>query len=49
MDWIDLTQNMNQWRALVNMEMNLRVQQYAGKFVSICTIGRFSRRAQLRE
>jgi hypothetical protein len=24
-DWIDLAQNMEQWRALVNTEMNLRV------------------------
>jgi hypothetical protein len=25
MDWIDLAQDMDQWRALVNMVMNLRV------------------------
>jgi hypothetical protein len=25
MDWIDLAQNINQWRALVNMVMKLRV------------------------
>jgi hypothetical protein len=25
MDWIDLAQNRDQWRALVNMGMNLRV------------------------
>jgi hypothetical protein len=25
MDWIDLAQNMDQWRALVNAVMNLRV------------------------
>jgi hypothetical protein len=25
MDWIDLAQNMDQWRALVNTVMNLRV------------------------
>jgi hypothetical protein len=25
MDWIDLAQNRGQWRALVNMVMNLRV------------------------
>jgi hypothetical protein len=24
-DWIDLTQNRNQWRALVNTVMNLQV------------------------
>jgi hypothetical protein len=25
MDWIDLVQNRNQWRALVNMVINLKV------------------------
>jgi hypothetical protein len=25
MDWIDLAQNRNQWRALVKMVLNLRV------------------------
>jgi hypothetical protein len=25
MDWIDLTQDSNQWRVLVNMAMNLQV------------------------
>jgi len=25
MDWIDLVQNRNSWRALVNVVMNLRV------------------------
>jgi hypothetical protein len=25
MDWIDLAQDRNQWRALVNMVMNLQV------------------------
>jgi hypothetical protein len=49
MDWIDLAQDMDQWRALVNTVMNLRVQKNAGKFLSICTIGGFSRRAQLHE
>jgi hypothetical protein len=45
MDWIDLAQDRDQWRALVN----LRVPQNAGKFLSSCTIGGFSTRAQLHE
>jgi hypothetical protein len=49
MDWIDLAQDRNQWRALVNTAMNLRVPQNAGKFLSSCTIGSFSRRARLHE
>jgi hypothetical protein len=37
--WIDLAQDRDQWRALLN----------AGKFLSGCTISSFSRRAQLHE
>jgi hypothetical protein len=44
MDWIDLAQDRDQWRALLNTVMNHRVQKNAGKFFSRCTIGGFSRR-----
>jgi hypothetical protein len=49
MQLINLAQARDQWRALVNTIMNLRVPQIAGKFLSSCTIGSFSRRAQLHE
>jgi hypothetical protein len=47
MDWINLAQNRDQWRALVNTVMNLRIPENAGKFLSGCRIGSFSRKAQL--
>jgi hypothetical protein len=47
MDSIYLAQDRDQWRALVDTVMNLWVPYNAGKFLNSCTIGDFSRRAQL--
>jgi hypothetical protein len=44
-----LAQDRDQRRALVNMVMNLQVPYNGGKFLSSCTIGGFSRRAELHE
>jgi hypothetical protein len=46
MDWIDLAEDRNKWRALMNTVMNFRVPYTVGKFLDSCG---FSRRAQLRE
>jgi hypothetical protein len=46
-DWIDVAQDRD--RDLVNTIMNLRVPQNTGTFLSSCTNGSFSRRAQLHE
>jgi hypothetical protein len=45
MDRIDLAQDGNQWRALVNTVMNFQDPQNFGKFLRSCTTNGFSRRA----
>jgi hypothetical protein len=46
MDWIDVAQDRDHWRILVNTVMNLQVPENVGKFLSSCATGGFTRRAQ---
>jgi hypothetical protein len=44
---IDLAQDGDQWRALANTVLNLRVPKNVGKFLNSCKTGSISRRAHL--
>jgi hypothetical protein len=46
-DWIDLAQDRNWWRALVNSVLNLQVPQNVGKLSSGLTTGGLSCNAEL--
>jgi hypothetical protein len=35
--WIDLAQDRDKWKALLNAVTNIKVPYYAGKFLSSCT------------
>jgi hypothetical protein len=48
-DWIDIAEDRDQWRALVNTVMNLQFPCNVGKLLSSCATGGFSRRARRHE
>jgi hypothetical protein len=47
MDWIELAQDKDQWRAVANTVMNLMFASHFGKFWSSRVTGGFSRRSHL--
>ena len=49
MDWIDLAQGRDRWRALMNAVMNLWVLYNAGNFLTSIELVSISRRTLLHE
>jgi hypothetical protein len=46
-DWIDLVEDEECWKALVKTVMTFRVPGYVRNFLSSCTTGGFSTRAEI--
>jgi hypothetical protein len=45
-DWIDLAEDLTQWKSLMNTVINLWVPQKVGDFLSGCVTTSFSRKIQ---